>query len=218
VHTEFSEAITAGSYLEVTDPCGRSVNSGSTQVGATTMDQAISAEAAGTYTVYWLANGADGHPVEGDFTFTSSGGSPCPGEEPEEDPGTDGGGASGSRGNSGGTSNSGGSSGSDEGSAEGAATGAENGDGGKHENHRGGSNGKSNGTNGTNGGKGANGGGGEEQGGTTGPLAGARSDVPDAPSAIEGIPMDGLVITLVVAAVIGAAAGKIYVSLSGDES
>jgi methionine-rich copper-binding protein CopC len=215
VHTEYSEAIVAGSYMEVTDPCGRSVNSGSTQVGTTSMDQAISAEATGTYTVYWLANGADGHPVEGDFTFSSSGGSPCPGEEPEEeeDPGTGGGAPGAGGGSNRNASSSGGSGGSDEGFASGTSAGSGDGHGGGHKNHRGGSHGNGRGD----GGEGAKGGG-EDQGGATGPLAGARSDVPDAPSAIEGIPMDGLVITLVVAALIGAAAGKIYVSLSGDES
>ena len=217
VYTEFSEAIVAGSYIKVTDPCGRSVNSGPTQVGATSMTQAISAEAAGTYAVSWLANGADSHAVEGSFTFSSSGGAPCPGEEPEEDPGTGGGGTSGSGGSRGGASDAGASGGSDEGSVEGAATGAQDGNGGGHNNHRGGSNGKDGSKEGK-GGKGGKGDGGEEQSGATGPLAGAQSDVPEAPSAIEGIPMDGLVITLVVAAIIGAAAGKIYVSLSGDES
>ena len=224
VYTEFSEAIVAGSYIEVTDPCGRSVNSGSTQVAATSMTQAISADAAGTYTVFWQANGADGHPIQGDFTFTSSGGSPCPGEEPEKDPETGNSGGSGSGGNRGGTSNSGGSTDSDEGFIEGAPAGTDDGNGGRHNNHRGGSNGKAAGDKGGNRGNrgkranGANGGNGEEQGGETGPLAGAQLDVPDAPSAIEGIPMDGLLITLIVAAVIGAAAGKIYVSLSGEES
>ena len=213
IYTEFSEAITAGSYIEVTDPCGRSVNSGATQVSTTSMTQAISAEAAGRYTVFWQANGADGHPVQGDFTFTSSGGAPCPGEEPEEEEPKSGGGNA-PKSSGGGTEPGSTGSGSDPstaettedttGSAGGSRDGRQGDSGGKHGRH---GDAKKN--------RGGGEGGSET---TTGPFAGARSDVPDAPSALEGIPVDGLVITLVVAALIGAAAGKIYVSLSGDNS
>lgn len=40
----------------------------------------------------------------------------------------------------------------------------------------------------------------------------------ETPSAIEDIPVDGLLFTFAVAALIGAAGGKIFVSLSGDGS
>lgn len=51
----------------------------------------------------------------------------------------------------------------------------------------------------------------------TAPLAARRKDTSDPPSSLEGIPVGGFVMTLVIAAFIGAAAGKIYVSLSDDE-
>jgi hypothetical protein len=175
------------------------------------MTQAISAEAAGTYTVLWLANGADGHPVQGDFTFSSSGGSPCPGEEPEnEEPAAGGGNKSSGNADSGSSQPAGGTG--TVGTSDGDETSQASGNGDRstrdHNNHPEDSNGR--GSNEKSRGSG-------DQDGTTGPVAQARSGVPDAPSAIEGIPMGGLVMTLVVAALIGAAAGKIYVSLSGDE-
>jgi hypothetical protein len=49
-------------------------------------------------------------------------------------------------------------------------------------------------------------------------VADSGREIPEAPSALEGIPVGGLLFTLAVAAFIGAAAGKIYVSLSGDGS
>ena len=82
VYVEFTEPITAGSSMKITDPCGRAVATGDAQVTATSMTQAMAGSAAGTYSVYWRALGADGHPTEGEFSFSSSGGDPCPGEEP----------------------------------------------------------------------------------------------------------------------------------------
>ena len=82
VYVEFSEPITSGSSMDITDPCGRNVDSGDAQVGATSMTQGMAGSAAGEYTVDWRALGADGHPIEGSFSFTSTGGEPCPGDEP----------------------------------------------------------------------------------------------------------------------------------------
>lgn len=47
---------------------------------------------------------------------------------------------------------------------------------------------------------------------------GSGRDETEPPSAIEDIPVDGLLFTLAIAAFIGAAGGKIFVSLSGDGS
>lgn len=48
-------------------------------------------------------------------------------------------------------------------------------------------------------------------------VAAPVAQAPETPSALEGIPLDGLVITLLVAALIGATGGKIYVSLTDDD-
>lgn len=211
ITAEFTEPMTGGSLMDVTDPCGRDSGTGSSQTGSSMSVQNTSS-AAGTYTVFWRAVSVDSHTTEGEFTFTVTSGDPCPGEEPPEEVNGGGTGGSGGSGSNGGVAptGSGSGDGNDATALDGSGSSArgENA-GGRHQDHGGNSKGRS--------GKGAprNARG---QGEETGPLAGARTDVPDLPSAIEGIPIDGLLVTLAVAALIGAAAGKIYVSLSGDES
>lgn len=203
ITAEFTEPMTGGSYMDVTDPCGRDVGSGSSQTG-TSMSVQSSGTAAGRYVVFWSAHSIDGHVTEGEFTFTSTGGDACPGEEEEEvDAGGGGGGGPGNGGSSdgGGDSTDGGDSGSTGGHAGHSKGSRSQGEGAGNQDGRGGGSPGS--------------GGGDDS--TTALADGPRSDVPDAPSALEGIPLDGLLITLAVAALIGAAAGKIYVSLSGDE-
>ena len=209
ITAEFTEPMSNGSYMDVTDPCGRDSGSGSTQTGSS-MSVQNSSTAAGTYVVFWRAASIDGHITEGEFTFTASGGDPCPGEEEEKSSSGGGGGAGGNGGSSGGS----GSGGGDDGGGSGTA--ADPGSTKGHEGHSRDQHGKH--------GRGVmdknrnkNGSGSAETSDTT--LAGgSQRDVPDPPSAIEGIPIDGLIFTLAVAALIGAAAGKIYVSLSGDGS
>ena len=203
ITAEFTEPMASGSYMDVTDPCGRDSGSGSSQTGSS-MSVQNSSSAAGTYVVFWRAVSIDSHTTEGKFTFTSSGGEPCPGEKEDEavDPGGGDGGGNGSGDAPGG--------GGDDASA--ASTDQnESGAGTRHERHSRAEREKRaelirNRTPGT---MRANG----------RPIAqGPKSDVPDAPSALEGIPLGGLLLTLGVSALIGAAAGKVYVSLSGDES
>ena len=210
ITAEFTEPMTNGSYMAVTDPCGRDSSSGSSQTGSS-MSVGNTSTAAGRYSVFWRAASIDGHITEGTFTFTATGGDPCPGEE-EEDPetttaggGTTGGSRSGSAGSGG--SESEGSASSSAGSGAGSNAGDHSG---RHSGkHGGGGNdgGRNNKAAGSNGGSDG-----------TSPVADSGRDIPDAPSALEGIPVGGLLLTLAVAAFIGAAAGKIYVSLSGDGS
>jgi len=213
VSAEFSEPlIPENSFMDVTDPCGADVG-GATTVTAKSMTVQQSGTHAGEYVVSWKAHSSvDGHVTEGTFSFTSTGGDECPGEG--------GGGAGGTRsrsgGGSGGSSGGGGASG-DGGSGGGASTGgASSGNGGagsdtSGERRTGGNERDRRST-------------GKHRGGkhSSDPVPAvaqrAESDVPDVPSALEGLPLDGLAITLAVAALIGAAAGKIYVSLHGDES
>ena len=211
ITAEFTEPMTGGSYMDVTDPCGRDTGSGSSQTG-NSMSVQNSGTAAGTYAVFWRAVSIDGHVTEGTFTFTSSGGDPCPGEDdPAEDTGSITGGGSGGSGGGGGSGDGGTSE------ASNGSTGAGSGGGDRNDRH-------SDGRHGAGGdGGGRRGSRDRDRGSSTDGEGGAvladgpQSDVPDAPSALEGIPLDGLLFTLGVAALIGAAAGKIFVSLSGDE-
>ena len=202
VWAEFTEPMSDNSYMIVTDPCGREVGSTETHT-ANEMTAPMNGVAAGEYSVEWQAASIDGHTTTGEFNFTVSNGEPCPGEEPAEPPG--GGGGTGGGGNGtgeGGTSSGGttlassGGGGDQSGTAETRSTGG----GGK----------KANG-----GGKGGS----ASDGSGTGAVAQpGEQDQPEAPSALEGIPVGGLLVTLVISALIGAAAGKIYVSLSGETS
>jgi methionine-rich copper-binding protein CopC len=213
ITAEFTEPMSNGSYMTVWDPCGEDSSSGSSQTGSS-MSVGNTSTAAGTYSVFWRAVSIDSHVTEGTFTFNVSSGEPCPGEEPPEDPGTaPRGGASGTGGSgSGSASSSTGGSGSDgaDGSSSDAGSGTASGkeDGGRHS-------GKHGGNEKDRGGKG-NGTGGKDDAGGTSLAADSGPDAPEPPSALEGIPLGGLLFTLAVAAFIGAAAGKIYVSLSGD--
>ncbi|MBW3595568.1 MAG: copper resistance protein CopC [Actinobacteria bacterium] len=211
VTAEFSEPlIPDNSYMDVTDPCGGDVG-GETSVTAKTMTVDMSASHKGTYVVSWRAHSSvDGHVTTGSFSFDSSGGEACPG---------DGGGGAGADRNRGGAGAAGSRDSVDSGESvpsedDASRASATRGDadndandrragdkGGKHStSHRRSRSGRGDGDEG-------------------GPVAqGAVREVPPAPSALEGIPIDGLMITLAVSALIGAAAAKIYVSLSGDRS
>lgn len=90
VQADFSEPVTSDSYMEVTDPCGDVVSGGSSPV-ADKISVAMSGTRAGTYSVFFsVQSSVDSHVTEGSFTFTSSGGDACPGAEPP--PGGGGGG------------------------------------------------------------------------------------------------------------------------------
>jgi len=211
VTAEFSEPLIGdNSFMDVTDPCGADVG-GATSVTAKTMTVEMSATRAGEYVVSWQAHSSvDGHITKGSFWFTSTGGADCPGENG----GDGGGGAERGSGSGGpGTSEDPGSGAIDTATEVGDdATGASRDrNPGSSEDKRG------SGASGDNGEPGKDG---EKDRSNAAPVfaQAPRNDVPDEPSALDGIPIEGLVITLAVAALIGAAAGKIYVSLDGDDS
>lgn len=210
VTADFSEPlISEDSYMRVTDPCGRNVG-GDTLVTADRMSVQMSGDAAGQYTVSWRARSrVDNHVTTGSFSFDSTGGELCPGEEDEDNP--DG---SGSRGGGGGGSDASEEGGDPSSRDEGTTLAQDSSSGGdgkhgrrskdRHAKHDRSKRGKEKE---------------DREGGGAGPVAqGPDSGLPEAPSALDGIPLDGLLLTLAVAALIGAAAGKIYVSLSGDDS
>jgi methionine-rich copper-binding protein CopC len=92
VWAEFTEPPTddEASRLEVYDPCGARVDTGGTTASGYRLITAMSADKQGKYTVvFQVVSRLDGHPTKGQFTFTSTGGAPCPGsaeetEQPEE--------------------------------------------------------------------------------------------------------------------------------------
>ena len=106
VTAEFTEPITDASYLEVYDPCGVRVDDGSSQISGYNMSVGMSADKAGRYTVEFAAQSVDTHITYGSFTFTSTGGASCAGEQPP--PSGNGGGGSGGSGGGGGSTGSGG--------------------------------------------------------------------------------------------------------------
>ena len=193
VTAEFTEPLSEPSYMDVTDPCGRDVG-GETNISADTMTVQMSGEAQGEYVVEYRAHSAiDPHVTTGEFQFTVTNGKPCPGEEEEEAAGSAGGN---DNENSGSTSGRGGS-------VDPAGTGSNEG----HKGHSKPQHGKH--------GRGVRAGGNEGESMLAAGI-GLRDEDSEPMSALDGIPLGGLVTTLIMAAVIGAAAGKIYFSLSGE--
>ena len=85
---EFTERIEGGS-VTITDPCGDRADHGEDERNLTSdrLTTGMHGDKAGSYVVQWSVLGSDGHNTRGEFTFTSSGGAGCPGtEEPEEEP------------------------------------------------------------------------------------------------------------------------------------
>lgn len=80
VSAEFTEPLTADSFLQVVDPCGRRVDGNSDAEGER-VTVAISGDVAGTYRVrFRLISTVDGHPTRGGLTFTAKQGAECPQE------------------------------------------------------------------------------------------------------------------------------------------
>lgn len=219
VSAEFTEPLSDSSRLEVYDPCGAQVDDGSTSISGYTMEIGLSSDKAGTFVVkYFALSTLDGHGVNGQFTFAASEGSPCPGSgggsgSPKpRDPqprGGDDNGAGPTQAPSG--SSSGQSTTSAAGTTDGSG-GDKTAAGGRHARHRkpGAPDGK--------------------RGGGTPAPRGAR-DVPVQTSELAGevvaaeddgtaagMPLDGLIVALGLAAVIGFGGGRIYVGLVGGGS
>lgn len=87
---EFTEAIEEGS-VHVYDPCGERVDHGEPELNLTNdrLTVGTHGDNAGAYRVEWEVLGSDSHITRGEFTFTSSSGDSCPvaeEDEPEEPP------------------------------------------------------------------------------------------------------------------------------------
>ncbi|MCQ6273293.1 copper resistance protein CopC, partial [Pseudarthrobacter sp. R1] len=58
------------SIITVTDGAGATVSDGTVSVEGPTLSTKTAAGSPGTYTVLWRAVSSDGHPIEGNYTFT----------------------------------------------------------------------------------------------------------------------------------------------------
>lgn len=196
VWVEFDQTLSDGD-LQVIDPCGQRVDDGNAQVLANRISVAVSSDRSGIYTAQWIAMGTDPHKVSGDWSFTVTDGDPCPGSEPadpKDDP----------------QGNGAASSSDDDDEASVGATGASDDDDGdgdsaavggkpdrkksKDSKHRHSGN--------------------KDEEPTSEDNAGNGADLSEAPPVSEDIPIDWLLISFAVAALIGAVAGRIYVDLA----
>ncbi|MGH2753045.1 MAG: copper resistance CopC family protein [Actinomycetota bacterium] len=205
VSVEFDELVEGGS-LEVYDPCGARVDSGSPQTVGSKVTVGIFADRAGRYTAVWEVIGEDGHPVRGDWTFTSSGGAACAGS----------GGGSEGTGKAGGSGGDG-VAGSGEGGAGGATAGTDtasgDGSGGAASDDKSGKDADQK-RRGKHGRHGKSGGHGNHH--DSGEQSRRVNLAADEPSGGDGeLPLDWLLISFLIAALIGAAGGAVYASIVG---
>ena len=92
VWVEFTESIEEG-YVHVYDPCGERVDHGEPERNLTNdrITVGTHGDKAGAYRVHWEVLGSDSHITRGEFSFSSSSGDTCPvadddEDEPEPDP------------------------------------------------------------------------------------------------------------------------------------
>lgn len=212
VTAEFTEPLAGGSYLQVTDPCGKRVDAGDVSITGYTMSVSMNGDAAGRYVVFYKAHSQlDPHVTQGEFDFSASAGGRCPGSEPEREvaAGPETGGGSGGGGRSGGASGGGATS---SGSAN--STAASSGSGAAERGTNGSGNRSSRGTSSSP----------RERSG----FQPKRATVPNIAAAPEresetepiwdGIRLEPFLTGLMLAAIIGAAGGKIYAGIMGPRA
>lgn len=205
VTVNFNENLSEGT-LEVYDPCGAQVDNGQSEIFLDEMTVGMSSERAGTFTAVWAVVGSDSHKVSGDWSFTVTSGEPCPGSEGgddgEEQPRSGGGDSS-----SDDTKTTAGDEPSTSSGQPDPASGDGN-DGGDKTGNGGGKHGHKEGNDKA--GAGAD--------DAAGPGTATDPPVPPtiSPDQPKDIPVDWMVISFSIAALIGAAGGQIYVNLSPD--
>jgi len=217
VWADFTEPPAQSSRLEIYDPCGERVDSGSWNITAYRITGSMSSDKKGTYTArFYVTSDLDSHVTTGSFTFTSTGGVPCPGaaeappkpseEKPSGSGGTEDGGS-----DAGGDADTATGSGATEGPSGAAAADGTADKPGRHKgmNHGGKKKGKADGQ------RNQDGEGREpkdkDRSSASGPPVG---DDEESPSSGE-IPMDWLMISFGIAGAVGAAGGKVYAGLMG---
>jgi hypothetical protein len=212
VTAEFTEPVVDDSRLEVFDPCGEQVDNGDSLVAADRITVSMSADKQGTYRVHFsVVSSVDGHPTSGDFIFTSSGGAPCPAEEPAEEEEPSGGGSGGGNEGAGGNSEPGSGSAGETGGDQTGTGSARRADGRRAIQRSSGDN------------RGPRS---VEDRVKASRVEREPGDVASAPTAIsmsgvagiwEGIDLSQFLIALLVAAVIGAAGGFVYAGIMGPK-
>lgn len=87
VIADFTERLSPdASSLSVFDPCGTQVDNRDSLIANDRITISMSANKQGTYVVrFQVLSAVDGHPTSGQFSFTSTGGEPCPATSGEED-------------------------------------------------------------------------------------------------------------------------------------
>lgn len=87
VIADFTERLNPdASSLSVFDPCGTQVDGRDSLIATDRITISMSADKQGTYVVRFdVLSAVDGHTTSGQFSFTSSGGEPCPDEPGEEE-------------------------------------------------------------------------------------------------------------------------------------
>ena len=197
VTAEFTEPPAEGSSLSIVDECGRRVDNGDSANSGFEIRVTMSSTSKGTYTVsYRVTSGYDSHVTTGEFTFSSSGGDDCAGEEVVErdgDEGTD--------------ENPGGGGSRDDGSVarEREGSGAVGG-----ETSQGRSDREARRNDRRPGGRGRSGGDGAIDRAARPPLEPARDRAP-----WDGIALQDFLVGMALAVLIGAAGGKVYAGIVG---
>ena len=216
IWAEFTEPPTEESNLKVYGPCGGRVDPGDSSVAGYRITVSVNDSHAGTYRAdFDVASKLDGHGTDGSFTFTSSGGEPCPGADGGADDGSSGDDeGDGSSGDEGMTSAPGDD---DSGSGFGSSGSSDAGSGGEEATSGNGGN-RDPGTK-AGGNKKRDRGGDQASGSNDQELTVADGPKPreEAPGIWEGIPIGGFLMAMTVAALIGAAGGRIYAGIMGPK-
>jgi methionine-rich copper-binding protein CopC len=211
IWAEFTEPPAQGSTLSVFNECGDQVDLGDSRSDAFRLYISVGSVHSGDFRVeFRVTSTYDSHVTTGSFTFTATGGEDCAGPPPESG-GDGGGGGNGGGGNGGGgdggdgSSSQGGDGDDGSGEVEEVATISERGDNeGSRSQGRGGD------------GNGRERSGGDDSEGTDGDIGPSAADPsPDPPGIWDGIALSDLLVGFALAALIGAAGGKVYAGIVG---
>lgn len=208
VTATFTEPLGGGSFLQITDPCGQRVDGGDVRIVGYDMSVSMSGSAQGRYAVDYRAHSTlDPHVTEGTFSFTVTSGETCAGEQesPDQDePARER------------TDRGGDHTGSAHGAGSDPAVTTRSPRGPREQTSEGSSRSRSGGA-----GNGARPGRGESSRSLASDddvqLA-AEEDEAEAPSVWEGIRLEPFLTGLLLAAIIGAAGGKMYAGIMGPRA
>jgi methionine-rich copper-binding protein CopC len=206
IWAEFTEPPAQGSTLSVFNECGDQVDLGDSRADAFRLYVGVASVHSGGFRVeFRVASGYDSHVTTGNFTFTATDGEDCAGPPPESggDGGEDGG--NGNGGSDGTSSSQPGDDGDDPGALEEVASITEAGDG-EGSRTQGRDRERSE----------REPGGATEDAGDEGDLGPSAADPsPDRPGIWDGIALRDLLVGFALAALIGAAGGKVYAGIVG---